>query len=782
MRIREYIQVRETGIIPETLIDPDAFQFVIEVDEGQEFIMPTINTYTYYSYLGTYTNSGTCVYDYNVDWGDGSVVENITTYLDTKHTYVEAGSYLITVRSTTKKFPTFDLSNSTYTAMRPYITRVVSWGDVGLHKCSFYGATALVALPDQKAKLVSLVTANNMFYQCSALTLVPLGLFYATVAGGEDHIYISDFTNVFAYCSKLRNIDETIFLDAIGALNFSYAFRYCIRLLSLPANLFSTTPLVTNFYYTFAYCETLTELPATLFNATTQVSNFSYTFANCIGLISLPASLFDTVTVNTCSFNSTFYYCTALTAVPYGLFTNVKSSTFYNTFYYCSSLATIPIDLFKGQRYCTSFARCFYYCRKLTGVPTGVFDIDVTGYSNVCVDMNYCFSSSGTDISVISFTVVAGLFDQLTHVTNFSNVFSGCTKFSNIPAGFLDNCVAATTFYFAFYNNAHVSIPNNLFSNCVDATDFRGVFRSNGELTSAGLPGNIFSGCISAKLFGYEQYYGYGAFGYCDNVAFTYIPAGLFDSCINAEDFSGVFYNCSHLDTIPTDLFRYNTTAISFEYAFSNTAITATNSNLFQYNRSVTNMRYVFSGCSLLTTIDADTFNTYNNTPNAIVDFSGTFSGCTLITAIPATLFQYSINAKYFTKTLRNTGITVIPDYLFLNNTIIETLDSCFSATLITAIPATLFDALTQVNSVAYCFYYCHELLSIPAGLFDDIGLSRTVSFASCFRVQSTDAAYNKITGAVPELWTTPNNPDGTQCFLNRTAISNYASIPAGWK
>jgi len=735
--------------------DPNALQIEVQVDAGQVFTIPTTTSFSYMNTSGTNVSSGTLVYDYYVDWGDGSAIAHITTYNSTDriHTYVLAGKYIITITSPTKKFPVFDCNDSTAVNSRLLITRVISWGDVGIKKINFYGCGALVTLPEQRSKLTTLLTAMYFCQGCTSLSAIPYGTFFKTAT---QDIVIADFSYAFYNCTKLLSIHSTTLVDCIYARSFSLSFGGCTRITTLPDELFYSCPNVTTFAQCFTSCTSLVSIPATLFlYNTASPCNFSYTFYNCSSLVSIPAHLFDTV----------------------------HSNIFYQCFYACNSLTTIPEYLFLGQNLCTSFYQCFYACGKLKGVPTGVFDISVNGVNN-CTDMSSCFISCGTDSSVTTFTIADNLFDDLYRVTSFYGIFNGCTKFTGIPTDLFINCIAVTDFSFAFASNKHTAIPSGLFDSCTEVTNFQGTFYNNTLLTSAGIPESLFYNCTKAILFGGTST-SYGTFSNCNNVGFTYIPATLFKYCINATNFGGCFYNCANVTTIPVDLLRYNTSVTDVNNMFAATKISSLSSNVFQYNPSITTVYGCFTNCTLLASIDENIFNTNSSSTNAIVDFSFTFSGCNNVglTSIPANLFRYSINAKLFYNTFSNCNkITSIPSGLFQYNLLIENLYGCFNGWIMTSIPSDLFAGLTQVNTVQQCFYYCHELLSIPSGLFDSIGVNRSVNFTSCFQVNSTLASYNKITGAVPELWNKPNNPVGVQCFRNRTAVSNYASIPAGWK
>ncbi len=780
MKIREYIQVYDTGVIPESQIDPNKLQIAIEADANQIFTIPTLNNFLYTNYLGNSTASGTLVYNYTVDWGDGAITAGINTYNSASriHTYLEAGRYTIQISGT---FPCWDTNGDAQ--IRLLITRVLSWGNIGLKKINFNGCTALIALPDQQSKLTSLLTAVNFCNGCTSLTAIPYGTFFGNSV-------VADFNYCFYNCAKLKIINATTFRDNTNAYTMQYAFGSCAKLESIPATLFSTNTLIKKFNYLFYSCSTLTSIPSALFQYNTAVDS---------------------------DFTCTFYNCTAITSVPSGLFTNVKSATFGNTFSQCYSIATIPADLFKGQNRCTSFNNTFSYCYKLQGVPSGVFDLDVAG-SNLCTNMGACFYNCGTDVSVTSFTIANNVFNQLRAVTTFASCFSTCTKLetiptdlfkycvactsfsgtfsssgvASIPSGLFSYCTLCTTFDSTFQATKITSIPSGLFSYCTEVTVFQSTFASCIYLISSGIPSDIFTNCTKVLYFGYGTIgsgaYYYGVFYNCTNAGFTSIPAGLFDSCVNVISMNGAFFG-TKITSIPNDLLRYCTALTNAEYVFYGTSITSTTGNIFQYNRQITSVFACFGSCTQLTTVHVDTFKTYGNNPNGIVDFGSCFSGCTNVgfTTVPADLFKYSVNAKKFNNSFNScTKFTTIPAGLFSYNTIAEEFVGCFYMTAITSIPSTLFTGLTAIKTFQNCFQYCSELTSIPSTLFDDQGLSLSVNWMNCFQAQATSSAYSKITSAAPTLWTKGNSPVGTACFNNRTTspnwFSNSASIPAGWK
>jgi len=389
---------------PDTYVEvkPDVFMFEIEVDDNQVFTLPTPNNVSYYT-GASYSNSPTLTYNYIVSWGDGSapVVINSYNHAAKVHNFVKKGTYVIEI---TGVFQAFMVNSDN--AIRLLITRVISWGSVGLQFVNLYGCSAMVTLPDQRSKLTGVKTFVNFCNGCSSLVSVPYGLFFGcTIA--------TDFSYAFYGCASLRTINSETFLNCTSAYNFQYTFGVCTKLQAVPDALFASCPLV---------------------------KNFAYTFYSCTVLAALPASLFYYNTASGCQFTYTFGSCIAITSVPTNFFINVKGSSFAYCFYNCTSLTSIPAYLFQDQSQCTGFTYTFASCTKLASVPIGVFD----GCTAV-TDMSYTFSSC----TLLS-TIADGLFNSLYNVTSFYMTFYNCSVLSAIPSGLFDNCTKVISFDYCF--------------------------------------------------------------------------------------------------------------------------------------------------------------------------------------------------------------------------------------------------------------------------------------------------------------------------------------------
>ena len=159
------------------------------------------------------------------------------------------------------------------------------------------------------------------------------------------------------------------------------------------------------------------------------------------------------------------------------------------------------------------------------------------------------------------------------------------------------------------------------------------------------------------------------------------------------------------------------------------------------------------------------------------------FAQCTGLTgSIPEDLFSDCVNIEYFGATFQScTGLTgSIPKDLFVNCTKVTNFQTTFNGCsgLTGGIPENLFSNCTKVTTFTSTFQNCRGLTgSIPEDLF-----------ANCIEVtnfQTTFRGCTGLTGNAPALWDTmvyPNVTVSTQCFGYCTNLSNYASIPDGWK
>lgn len=239
-----------------TFFRPHTFKFqIITTEPNETFALPL--------------NTGTC--NFIVDWGDGNS-NTITIYTDpnTTHSYISAGTYIISMTGTCTRFSFHN------TGDKLKIKKLLDVVDMGFIDLNFEGCTELTTIC-VLGNLASLTTAEYMFFQCMALTSIPTGMFNGCTG-------ITSFLDTFDLCINLTSIPADLFKYNTVADNFYGTFETCNQLASIPTGLFRYNTLVTRFDRVFYGCAKL-QLHDTIFWGTgerdTRFLNQSVNFTNC---------------------------------------------------------------------------------------------------------------------------------------------------------------------------------------------------------------------------------------------------------------------------------------------------------------------------------------------------------------------------------------------------------------------------------------------------------------------------------------------------------------------
>ena len=308
----------------------------------------------------------------------------------------------------------------------------------------------------------------------------------------------------------------------------------------------------------------------------------------------------------------------------------------------------------------------------------------------------------------------------------------------SIISGFPENmCPNVTSLASTFWNCTNLtSIPEGLFANCPNVTSFDSVFYQCTNLTS--IPEGLFANCPNVTNF-------INSFRECSSLTGS-IPEGLFANCPNVESFAGTFSYCSNLTNIPEGLFANNTNVTGFEGTFDSCG-NLTGSipeGLFANCPNVTRFDSVFAFCGNLTGSIPE--GLFANCPD-VTDFSGAFKYCYNLTSIPEGLFANCPEVTWFGEIFTGCRMTSIPEGLFANCPNVESFSKAFNGTRITSIPEGLFSNCPNVTDFNGTFYNCLYL-----------------------------------GGNAPEIWNMPTVTNYSWCFYQCYGLSNYASIPSGWK
>lgn len=338
------------------------------------------------------------------------------------------------------------------------------------------------------------------------------------------------------------------------------------------------------------------------------------------------------------------------------------------------------------------------------------------------------FSGSAAQISFNAGTphLVTRILSPVVNVSglsSFSSTFRSCTNLiGSIPTNLFDACAGVTTFASCFYDCMRLTnvIPATLFWSNQIATSFAFTFRGCSNLIGS-LTADFFRYNTNADSFGSSFYFCFGLTGS--------LPVDFFRYNIRATDFSLVFFECQNLTgAIPTDSFRYNTNATTFQMTFYGTR-----------------------------------------------KMSG---------SLPTDLFRYNWrNTSFYSTFTHSFGVSgAIPVDFFRYNTNVVICQNTFYETQVTSIPTGLFDYVTLCTNFQGTFHDCTNLTSIPPLLFDKT--TNVFTYADCFLAAGAFlSGHTPTNSAGLKLWQlTLPTPVGTDCFDGQTGLSDYASVPAGWK
>ena len=253
-----------------------------------------------------------------ISWGDGgpnSPLITSHTSVDRIHTFVNAGTYTISISGF---MPGFRVDNNA--GIRNLITELVQWGIVGLRTVNFYGCLNLTAIPGSGS--------------------------LSGVGGYTGLAEVVSFAS-FMRGTRITSIPADIFDYSQNATTFTDSFSSITTITTAPTGLFDNVPLATTFASCFFACTGLTSVPSTLFDTNTSAVNFSSTFRNCRALTNVLQFTFNT---NVTIFNNIYNMSStvnALTGTAPELWNRTPTPSGTDAFNNCTGLsnyASIPVN------------------------------------------------------------------------------------------------------------------------------------------------------------------------------------------------------------------------------------------------------------------------------------------------------------------------------------------------------------------------------------------------------------------------------------------------------
>lgn len=216
----------------------------------------------------------TGTYDFDVEWGDGSI-DHITAYnqvLDGEdsavtHTYSEAGTYTVEINSTIKGW---QFNND---GDEQKITDISQWGNLIIgtdENYYFYGCSSLDVSATDVLDISGMTRLLSLFRGCSSLTTLNVSTW--------DMSNITTLYHAFQKCYDLTTLDVSHW-DISNVTSLSNAFRECHDLTTLDVSNWDVGN-VTTLHDSFVNCQSLTTLDVSNWDVS-NVESMKYAFYGC---------------------------------------------------------------------------------------------------------------------------------------------------------------------------------------------------------------------------------------------------------------------------------------------------------------------------------------------------------------------------------------------------------------------------------------------------------------------------------------------------------------------
>lgn len=419
------------------------------------------------------------VYDFTVDWGDGSAIETITAYqARVTHTYSGTGTYSV--------------------RMSGICERLYFWNDAGkaaLRSVDNFGT-------------MQWYNPNGMFATCYNLESFTVGT--------------SDMSNITDLSSWLTSLNVLASIDinglTTGTLTSIYSmFRDNSLLTSISGLDVLDTSSVTNAAGVFRGCAKLTSLNLASFDFS-SVEDMSLMFENMYDLITIILPDMSNSSGLTTVYNL-FNACVDLTGVDFG---NADFSALTNlsgVFNSCSVITSIDFSGITGGSP-TTWLRSFEACYDLPSIDLSKFNFgDVTDCAYTfknCYDLANVtlHSTNSPDMSSLTSAVEmfratyipsTSMFNNVTFGSatvgpSFHSMFYSCQQLTT-PDFFTANNLQyvisiAAIFRYARFNS--ISLLNADLNDCITISN---ALQGNGLVTSIDCTGLKIPNCISAAFF-----------------------------------------------------------------------------------------------------------------------------------------------------------------------------------------------------------------------------------------------------------------------------------------
>ena len=205
--------------------DPDAFLTTWSVTDGMNITIGTSDLYDNY--------------DYQIDWGDGSPVENVTGNEPPEHTYATAGDYQVAIKGTFPAIQMLPPADETPEEIEnaTKLTSIDQWSNNAWRsmKLAFYGCVNMTYTAEDTPELGEVTNMSQMFLSCSSFngdigdwdvfTVTDMSGTFVTATSFDQDISGWDVLNVTSMDSMFTgaikfNQDLSAWGDKLGNVEF----------------------------------------------------------------------------------------------------------------------------------------------------------------------------------------------------------------------------------------------------------------------------------------------------------------------------------------------------------------------------------------------------------------------------------------------------------------------------------------------------------------------------------------------------------------------------------
>lgn len=373
------------------------------------------------------TQLGGTTFNFEVDWGDGTVDQYYFTD-SASHTYGPAAEYEIKVVGTA--------------------VTVWKWNDAGVDDL-------VTEVSEFDCPGLQLTTMENAFFGCSQLAS----------ATGFDLTGVTDTQRMFGECISLLTLDTSDYdMSLVTTMYQMFAFN---NWTTAPDVSLWDTGNCTTFRGVFEGCDQVTSPPDVSGWDVSVGTNFLSMFSTMTGLTTAP-DVSSWVTTAATNMSRMFLDMNAITVPPdVSGFTTASVTTFENMFGGVNSITTAPDVSLWTTRLCTDMSSMFFECRAMATAP-GVSSWDVSKVTT--------FESMFDDTRVMPTPNVSNW--VVTEAESFAWMFQDTWAFTTPPdtSGWLPAKV--TTCFYMFYNSGITSGPDLSGWDLAACTTVKAMFRN----------------------------------------------------------------------------------------------------------------------------------------------------------------------------------------------------------------------------------------------------------------------------------------------------------------